>query len=197
MADASFKSNIERRRYFRVTDLVGLRYQLLSEDQQAMAIQERPGSLKALLRDIDAQLLASMAIIQSSHPDVHRVMDLLNQKINIALNTDHPDGEEDREHTGLMNVNLSACGIAFSAEHAASLNQYLALELTLYPSNIRMNLMAAVIGCDQYDDEDDGKVRYLLRANFVEISDASQELLVQHVIKRQAQQLKQQRNEEK
>ena len=64
----------------------------------------------------------------------------------------------------------------------------------MYPNNIRLNLMAAVIGCDQYQ-EDDGKTRYLIRANFIDISDASQEVLVQHVIKRQAQQLKQQRGE--
>lgn len=194
MADSSIKSSSERRRYFRVTDLVGLRYQLLSEDQQSLAIQAKPGSLKDLLKELDAQIMASLAIVQSSHSEVHRVLDLLNQKINLALNSEQLIENEALEHSGLVSVNLSACGIAFSAEHSAALNQYLAIELTLYPNNIRMNLMAAVIGCDQYQEED-GKTRYLLRADFVEISDASQEVLVQHVIKRQAQQLKQQRGD--
>jgi len=194
MAETSFKPQNERRRYFRVTDMIGLRYQLLSEDQQALAAQSKPGSLKDLLKDIDGQLMASLAIIQSSHTEVSRALDLLNQKINLALNAEQLIENEALEHNGLVNVNLSACGLAFSAEHAADLNQYLALELTLYPNNIRLNLMAAVIGCDQYQ-EDDGKTRYLIRANFIDISDASQEVLVQHVIKRQAQQLKQQRGE--
>lgn len=194
MAETSFKSQNERRRYFRVTDLIGLRYQLLSEDQQALAAQSKPGSLKDLLKDIDGQLMASLAIIQSSHTEVARVLDLLNQKINLALNAEQLIDNETLEHNGLVSVNLSACGLAFSADHSANLNQYLALELTLYPNNIRMNLMAAVIGCDQYQEED-GKTRYLIRANFIDISDASQEVLVQHVIKRQAQQLKQQRGD--
>lgn len=192
MADSSLKPQHERRRYFRVTDLVGLRYQLLSEDQQALAAQSKPGSLKDLLKGIDSQLMANLAIIQSNHAEIARVLDLLNQKINLALNAEQLIENEALEHSGLISVNLSACGLAFSAEHSANLNQYLALELTLYPNNIRLNLMAAVIGCDQYQ-EDDGKTRYLIRANFVDISDASQEVLVQHVIKRQAQQLKQQR----
>ena len=194
MVDSPIKQNSERRRYFRVTDLVGLRYQLLSEDQQSLAIQAKPGSLKELLKELDAQILTSLAIVQSSHTEVYRVLDLLNQKINLALNSEQLIENEALEHSGLISVNLSACGIAFSAEHSAALNQYIAIELTLYPNNTRMNLMAAVIGCDQYLEED-GKTRYLLRANFVDISDASQELLVQHVIKRQAQQLKQQRGD--
>ena len=82
MAETSYKSQSERRRYFRVTDLIGLRYQLLSEDQQALAVQSKPGSLKDLLKEIDSQLMASMAIIQSNHSEVARALDLLNQKIN-------------------------------------------------------------------------------------------------------------------
>lgn len=194
MAETSYKSQSERRRYFRVTDLIGLRYQLLSEDQQALAVQSKPGSLKDLLKEIDSQLMASMAIIQSNHSEVARALDLLNQKINLALNSEQLIDNEALEHNALVSVNLSACGLAFSADHSINLNQYLALELTLYPNNIRLNLMAAVIGCDQYQEEDD-KTRYLIRANFIDISDASQEVLVQHVIKRQAQQLKQQRGD--
>jgi c-di-GMP-binding flagellar brake protein YcgR len=194
MSERTIKPNNERRRYFRVTDLVGLRYQPLSEDQQALAIQARPGSLKELLKAIDNQILASLAIVQGAHPEVYRALELLNQKINIALNAEQLLDNESLDHSALVSVNLSACGIAFSAELSANLNQYLAIELTLYPNNIRMNLMAAVIGCEAYQEED-GKRRYLIRADFIDISDASQEVLVQHVIKRQAQQLKQQRGE--
>lgn len=192
MAETLTKPAHERRRYFRVTDLVGLRYHALSEDQQALAIQAKPTSLKELLKHIDNELLTQMALLQSAHPEIFRTLDLLNQKINLALNAEQLLDNEHSENESLLSVNLSACGIAFPAHRAVNLNQYLSIELTLYPNNIRLTLMAAVTGCDPFDQDDEAN-RYLVRANFVEISDANQEVLVQHVIKRQAQQLKLQR----
>ena len=109
MADTMLKSNQERRRYFRVTDLVGLRYQFLSQDEQALAIQAKPSSLKDLLKQIDNEVLANMAIIQSSQPEVHRLLDLLNQKINLALVSDNNQEEDLRSTSNICRVNLSAC----------------------------------------------------------------------------------------
>lgn len=195
MVDAKVKSGQERRRYFRVTDLVGLRYQFLSQDEQALAIQSKPASYKELLKQIDNEVLANLALIQSSQPEVHRLIDLLNQKINLALDADHLNSEEDPEHSNnICSVNLSACGLAFPSAKSATLNQYVSLELTLFPNNVRLTLLAAVISCDRYEEESE-RNKYLVRADFVDISDANQEVLVQHVIKRQALQLKQQRSE--
>ena len=84
--------------------------------------------------------------------------------------------------------------MAFPTSKPATLNQYISLELTLYPNNIRLTLLAAVISCDRYEDDSE-RNKYIIRADFVDISDANQEVLVQHVIKRQAMQLKQQRGE--
>ena len=195
MAETMMKSSQERRRYFRVTDLVGLRYQFLSQDEQALAIQARPSSRKDLLAQIDNEVLAGMALIQSSQPEVHRLLDLLNQKINLALGNEETAGVIDGADGNICSVNLSACGLAFPAKNAATLNQYISLELTLYPNNIRLTLLAAVISTDRYEDESE-RNKYIIRADFVDISDANQEVLVQHVIKRQAMQLKQQRGEE-
>ena len=194
MAETLLKPTQERRRYFRVTDLVGLRYQFLSQDEQALAIQAKPNSRKDLLKQIDNEVLANLALIQSSQPEVHRLLDLLNQKINLALGNDESEKNEIDADGNICSVNLSACGLAFPANKPASLNQYISLELTLYPNNIRLTLLAAAISCDRYEEESE-RNKYIIRADFVDISDANQEVLVQHVIKRQALQLKQQRGE--
>jgi len=194
MAETLLKPTQERRRYFRVTDLVGLRYQFLSQDEQALAIQAKPNSRKDLLKQIDNEVLANLALIQSSQPEVHRLLDLLNQKINLALGNDESEKNEIDADGNICSVNLSACGLAFPANMPASLNQYISLELTLYPNNIRLTLLAAAISCDRYEEESE-RNKYIIRADFVDISDANQEVLVQHVIKRQALQLKQQRGE--
>lgn len=195
MVETLLKPSHERRRYFRVTDLVGLRYQFLSQDEQALAIQAKPSSLKDLLKQIDNEVLANLALIQVSQPEVHRLLDLLNQKINLAFGSDILNQDEDFESgNNVCSVNLSACGLAFPTDKPATLNQYISLELTLYPNNIRLTLLAAVISCDRYEEESE-RNKYIIRADYVDISDANQEVLVQHVIKRQAMQLKQQRGE--
>ncbi|MFT6030150.1 MAG: c-di-GMP-binding flagellar brake protein YcgR [Oleiphilaceae bacterium] len=194
MVETMLKSNQERRRYFRVTDLVGLRYQFLSQDEQALAIQAKPSSLKDLLKQIDYEVLANLAIIQSSQPEVYRLLDLLNQKINMALGSDK-DQEAGLDTTNnVCSVNLSACGLAFPTDKPAALNQYISLELILYPNNVRLSLLSAAISCDRYEEESE-RNKYVIRADFVDISEVNQEVLVQHVIKRQAMQLKQQRGE--
>lgn len=195
MAETMLKPTKERRRYFRVTDLVGLRYQFLSEDEQALAIQAKPNSRKDLLKQIDNEVLANLALVQASQPEVHRLLDLLNQKINLALGSDDTEEEALDANGNICSVNLSACGLAFPASKPATLNQYISLELTLYPNNVRLTLLAAAISCDRYEEESE-RNKYIIRADFVDISDANQEVLVQHVIKRQAMQLKQQRGED-
>jgi len=186
----------ERRRYFRVSDLVGIKYRLLSEGERDLATQEKPTSLKSLLGQIEEQITINLASIQNSQPEVHQLLDLFNQKINLAFGHGFAEGAEDEvaQSTRACQVNLSACGIAFPCSEQAALNQYLSIEVTLYPDNACLNLLAAVISCDRFDDGS-GEHEYLLRANFVNIGDADQEILVQHVIQRQVHQLKDRRSE--
>jgi len=191
---SSSQHGSERRRYFRVTDLVGLRYKFLSDGECELAVQAQPTSLKSLLSQIENQIVTDMVVIQNTHPEIHHVLDLFNQKINLAFGHGLAKGSEEDmgESTRACHVNLSACGIVFSCAKAAVLGQYVSLALTLYPSNIRLNLLAAVIASEHHEDEADDS-KYLIRADFVNIADADQEVLVQHVIKRQAHQLQEQR----
>lgn len=194
MALKTESTGSERRRYFRVTDLVGLRYRFLSDGETDLAVQAQPSSLKSLLSQIEHQISTDLTVIKHSHPEIHNVLDLFNQKINLAFGHGVASGDEDdlEQSTSACKVNLSACGIAFPSEQSAALNQHVHLELTLYPSNSRLQLLAAVIACDGLDESVDGK-SYLVRADFVNVSEMDQEILVQHVIKRQVQVLKEQR----
>ena len=195
MAVASVEN--ERRRYFRVTDLVGLRYRFLSEGETDLAVQAQPTSLKSLLSQIEHQISTDLTVIKNSHPEIHNILDLFNQKINLAFGHGLASGEQDdlEQSTSACQVNLSACGIAFPADQGAVLNQHVHLELTLYPSNTRLQLLGAVIASDSLSERIEGNA-WVIRADFVNLSEVDQEMLVQHVIKRQVQVLKEQRSEE-
>lgn len=189
-------SQNERRRYFRVSDLVGIHYRFLTDGERDLAMAAQPTSLQQVLTGIDDEIAVVMQSIKQSNPDVHQVLDLFQQKINLAFGHGLADQDQDAgAAVRACQVNISACGIAFPCPESVTLNQYVELDLTLYPSNIRMQLLAAVIACEDFEDELNEN-RFLIRANFVNISDANQELLVQHVIKRQVQLLHEQRETE-
>ena len=183
----------ERRRYFRVSDLVGLNYRILSGDERDLALSSQPNSLGNLFATIEEEITVLLHAIEKQNPEHGRIFELFNQKINLAFG--HGIAEQNIQASGstrACEVSLSACGIAFPCREDASLGQSVALDLTLYPSNVRLQLMSSVISCERYDFEGTDEP-YLLRADFVNLSDNDQELLVQHVIKCQAHQLKDQR----
>lgn len=187
--------NAERRRYFRVTDLVGLNYRFLSEGERELALASQPTSLNTLMASMEEEIIVILQSLKLQNPELHRLMELYNNKINLAFG--HGLADMDKASGTSMRacqVSLSACGIAFPCAEKADLNQSIALDITLYPSNLRLQLMATVISCD---DHEDGAEPYLVRANFENLADHDQELLVQHVIKRQAHQLKDQREASK
>ncbi|MDX1453789.1 MAG: PilZ domain-containing protein [Oleiphilaceae bacterium] len=185
----------ERRRYFRVTDLVGLSYRLLDDGERELAIMAQPSSLKSLLAQLDEKIMVALQSVKSVSSELHLLLDLFNQKINLAFGHGIAAQSEQYEHAmKACQVNLSACGIAFPSKETAQLNQYMLLELTLFPNNVKLQLLAAVISCEEHPEATDN-CPYLIRADFTNITDADQELLVQHVLKRQGQQLKEQREQ--
>ncbi len=183
----------ERRRYFRVSDLIGVRYRLLSSNETELAVQAQPSSLKGVLSQMDGQIAIALASLKKYNAEIHTLLDLYNQKINLVIGHGLAGIDEvEAEPMRACQVNLSACGISFPSPDFATLNQHVEIELNLYQSNVNLRLIAAVIACEDYLDEVN-KNTHLIRANFVNISDTDQELLIQYVIKRQAQQLNEQR----
>lgn len=185
-------SNAERRRYFRVTDLIGLNYRFLTEGDRDLARASQPASLSNLLGAMEDEISVILHSIKQQNPELQRLLELFNEKINLAFG--HGLANQSVENTHAVRacqVSISACGIAFPSSEAAELGQSVALDMTLYPSNVRLQLMATVISCE--DSPADTTDPYIVRADFEDLSDYDQELLVQHVIKRQAQQLKDQR----
>lgn len=174
---------IERRRFFRVSDSLGVKYTLL-DDIHAVESSEVAYELDALV-DLENKISAALEPLRAHHPQLLEVLSLFNQKINLSFNREN---RQDQFKT-LEHVNLSACGIAFPIEEQLSLNQLIKLDVILYPSHIMLTLKAAVIGCEALNSSD-YQGGYLLRADFLDLEENDQEVLVQHVIKCQSQQLK-------
>ena len=182
----------ERRRYFRIVDQVAIGYRRLSDEEGAVT-GIGINSPAALIVQLENQISASLETLRSAQPQVHELLELFNRKINLVLSLDEAISEpESEQKKRSQQVNISACGIAFPSHEQLQPNDKILLDLTLFPSNVCLKLIAVVIGSDLLE-EPIGDDAYIIRADFVEITSNEQEVLVQHVIKRQTLQLKERR----
>ena len=182
----------ERRRYFRITDQVAITYRLLNDTDDA-ATGVNMNTPTAMIVQLENEITTSLEILRSVQPQVHQLLELYNRKINLVLSLDDTLSEPISDQVKRsQQVNISACGIAFPSDEQLQPNQKILMDLTLFPSNLSLKLVAVVIGSNLLD-EPIGEDCYMTRADFMDITNNEQEALVQHIIKRQTMQLKERR----
>jgi hypothetical protein len=186
----------ERRRFFRVTDEVGLKYLVADPVPLEGTKVDADGKLRADIVALEGQIRAGIEYLKSHGNPAAATLELMNRKINLLLADELPSTIEEKESM-VCSVSLSACGIAFWTQEAIPLGSELKLEVTLLPSHLHLALGGVVIDC--FDSSrakavaiaEDG--RYLLRIDFKNMEDELQEVLIQHVLKCQSRDLRERR----
>ncbi len=179
------QGNEERRRFFRIDDTLGVAYRLLSEAElsEQPRAEQAPADIFALLARLDTQLEHSLATLRVKQPPVAEVLDTLNKKLNTVIHQLEADNHLVRRLAQkVQEVNISACGMAFVCDEQIEAGRVLGLELALKPSNLHIHTRARVVACEPVDDG----AGYYLRLDFSDISDTDQEVLIQHIVKRQS-----------
>jgi c-di-GMP-binding flagellar brake protein YcgR len=182
----------ERRRFFRIDDLLRLGYELLAEDDNEQDVLNDKSDLCIVASNFDnrIQTLLDAARIQATV--TAELADLINKKLNFVI--DHLEIGE-KLHAGvqhtLRHVNIGACGISFADDRALEAGQKVKMDLVLQPDELHVRAIAEVVACEQLSEEEsDDEGSYYLRFDFARISNADQELLIQHTVKRQSGQLR-------
>ncbi|MCF7980960.1 MAG: PilZ domain-containing protein, partial [Pseudomonadales bacterium] len=142
----------DRRRYFRIDDLVGLRYQL-ADLQETDTTSKEAGKVQItsinLLKSIDRELTAALNVLWQSNPMAANAIGLLNKKMDILaaeMEMDYDKLQVIDAHS--KQVNLSACGMAFECQERFDIGQLLALTIVLKPANTPVHLRGRIVGCD-------------------------------------------------
>lgn len=178
----------ERRRYFRIDDSMGVFYsQLGAEEAKAFAQQTREqGSHVDYAANFDNRIETLLNGCKIQAPLAAELIGLMNKKLNFVIQQMDVDATlmKNVAYT-LRQVNVSACGMAFSVEEPLSRGQKLQLDILLHPSELHVTAMANVVNCAAVDEA------YFVRLDFIEINSSDQELLIQHIVKCQGAQLKQ------
>jgi len=179
----------ERREYFRVDDSVLLDYRLLGEGEPPdPGDREEPGRF-TVMADFAAKSRHMHRLahrIRRQSADLARYLELLDDKLNTLarLCVDQATGDMDRS---ARPVSLSAGGIRFRAGSALAAGALLELRMVLLPSRTGLMVRARVVHCQPADPE--GEFPYQVGVEFEDLREVDRELLVRHLLGRQARHL--------
>ena len=202
--------NAERHRYFRINDSVKLSYQILHQP----GVKNSQESFD-LMAEQNRRMDALIAEQKHQYPEIIELIALLNQKIENLCLVDKT-GQTTLAHHA-RNVNISACGLAFSEQEPTPVGTQLQLFLVL-DNNKKLELEGLVVGCHLTSDSphrsypkasrsypkasttntlksSDNNNDYTWRVDFLHLSTHNEELLIQHIVRRQSTLLAEQRQQ--
>lgn len=184
----------ERRRFFRIDDSIGVAYRLLSEEELADQLGDdiKPVDSLNLIASYDSKISNLCGQLQTRDPLVAELLETLNAKLSAVINQLELDSRLVRRVAYKVHeVNISACGMALFAEEAIPENSTISLEMSLKPGNHLVQCYASVISC-RMDEE---RQEFYIRMNFANMSEHDQEILIQHIVRRQGDQLREARQD--
>ncbi len=181
---------VERRRYFRIDETIGLSVQLLGGDAHAALPGDVPEVTQApaFVAEHDNEIEKLILGLEPDHPKVARLASLLNQKLErVAMMVAADNQLVTRIAHRVQEVNISACGMGFGHEEPIAEGSKVRIDMTLLPDEQKVSSDGIVIACEKSRDDEH---EYYCRVDFFGMSVADQEVLIQHVVQSQATQLK-------
>lgn len=172
----------DRRRFFRVDDTLGVYFQRISDiEAQEYQVQKQSSSYPHGVDSFESRIRSLIAASKIQTPIVAELADLLNKKLNLLISQLELDETLMQQTPAkLVDVNISACGLAFQIEEAVPEGDRLLIELQLLPEDSRLQIVARSVGCEAKDNG------YYVRLEFHDMAVDDQELLIQHIARRQS-----------
>jgi hypothetical protein len=186
---------LERRSFYRVHDIIGLRFQILEENEvphSVEALQRRSSNLVHEFQHLhqignDFTKLLSQLKREEGHL-VTQAITLCFEHQQVLVNLFIQSLE--KQGFSFEKSNLSAGGISFDTEEELSVGDRLLMEMVL------PNINAAVHCVSEVVDISDQKNGYsLIKAHFKIISEEHQDLVSKSVMRVQSKQLRKQRQD--
>jgi len=187
------KSIVEKRRYFRINDVIGLSYTILGDDknQQGLVLVDSASPSTGQFCEIDFEFNQLTNTLWHESPTIAQALGLLNRKISmIAAQNPNPRVQNKELHATAyddLQVNISACGMAFHCTDHLQEGTRLKLSVQLKPSDISLPLFGTVIESEPV--QFNSKQSYWVRVVFDETNDITKEHLIKHMVQKQCAQL--------
>ncbi len=178
----------DRRRYFRIDDEAEISFKAISDEEYQAWSQGEVEDDHTRLAKLNTELSINIANLKSHQPQLAKICDLLNQKIDLTLRA-HTTPQGFIDDGELKSINLSACGIAFHTDEDLQQHEHILMQLKLKPSGVSIITPGKVVAVDN----DASGAKQVVRVEFQDISENNQDLLMQHLFQVQSRSLKKQR----
>ncbi|MCB1850845.1 MAG: PilZ domain-containing protein [Gammaproteobacteria bacterium] len=189
----------ERREYFRIDDTVALSFQAIPPGMLQKRLErqdkglESEFTLMSNLAVISQEMSGVLRKIEGISPDIAHYLKSLDQKIDL-LGKAFLTWTNEMADQPASAVNLSAGGMAFNAPEATEPGSLLELKILL-PYFTGLILYAEVVACEKLIAAEDGRILFQTRVNFRHLRECDRDVLIKHVIQRQSEYLRKQREE--
>ncbi|MCB1727007.1 MAG: PilZ domain-containing protein [Gammaproteobacteria bacterium] len=193
------ESAAERRHYFRIDDTIRLSLRRVPKDELDARLDRLEHDLAgnftvmSSLAAITAQTAVSLRRIENRDPDLAAYLRAIDHKIEVigrAFIAQEPELAAEKA----LPVNLSAGGMSVGVEECFEPGADLELRMLLFPSFTGLMIYATVVECRPATPQElaDG-YRHLARIEFTHIREQDRELLIRHLLRRQSNQLREDR----
>lgn len=198
MAEEQFV-NDDRREYFRINDEVVLDYRLVDEsDLEALReniespVPDRFTTASSFAAS-SRQIAYAFHSVQNQSPEVARCLQALDNKLNTLAQLFVAEEIRLKEHP-TREVNLSAGGLAYRAQHQVNPGDFLETRLVLIPSLMGILMVSRVVHCERIND---GNLQFpwQIAVTYEIIRESDRELLVRHVMTKETELLRSQRQD--
>ncbi len=177
----------ERRRYFRINDSIAVSCRTLTDaDTHQPAILDHQTTIDEVIGNINGRVDYLLKQLCERDPEMGELVELFNRKLNHVA-----DKLISHQHDGVraahkvQEVNISACGMAMAADESLAVGTRLTLDLILLPVNVHVYTRAVIVESLPLHTGNN----YYWRMEFTDMDSVMQEVLIQHLVQRQSQQL--------
>lgn len=183
----------EKRRSFRITESVYLKYEILNDEEFHEGLERRKLRLglndgtSAKLVDIDARLSQAMYMLSAESDHLGKCITLLNDKINYAIDQ-LPGLRKTKSSLASMppqTCDVSADGMVFATNERLAVGTRLYLQFLLESDNRYIESFCTVVR-DAEPPSNDSELMYGVAVDFHCMKSEQREILIQHMFRREA-----------
>jgi c-di-GMP-binding flagellar brake protein YcgR len=183
----------DRRRFFRIDDEVNLVYkkvdiQEATEPSHALDNILTNSTLAVAMDAINQESQLILRRLEKANSDIADCLKLMNDKIDlIARSVLLQETDFSAENT--REVNISATGLAFACEEALNVGDILEVKMLLPSCMAIVVTYGKVVYC-KMSHTDNSVYPHIVGLDYVNMKEQDRELLIKHVVKRQMQQIR-------
>jgi hypothetical protein len=172
----------DRRRFFRITDAIGVAYSANQPSKQSADNNAGIVSGYKLIQQQSALILTALEELAGVQPAAAKAIAAVNKKLDTLITLVELDNLTGQPAVKTIEeASISACGIAFPVNEILASDTIIFLTLYLDPSGDEVDAVGRVVDCKPLSRVGD----YYLRVEFTEVENNGREKLIQHIVQRQ------------